>query len=185
MKPNYKKLFFWSSLGSIAVGTTVALASRARRVQSRPLACRRIPEQCHGVLLWTERFEVEENGTRHYVHDRYYLQPTPFKVWSVLDLNLQSAPAKSGPGGAAIYHVTHVRLLEESPEEERLKDRFYGVVTVVDAEGKPCSANSIARGGILEIKKCYVGGSSNGIESGEMHRSLGRILNYRIDYSAA
>jgi len=100
-------------------------------------------------------------------------------------LNLKSAPEKSGPRGTAIYHVTHVRVLEESPEEEHLTDRFYGVVTVVDAAGKPCARNSIARGGILEIRKCYVGGSSNGVESGEVHRSLGRVLNYRIDYSAA
>jgi hypothetical protein len=185
MKANYKKLFFWSSLGSIAVGTAVTLARRPRRMKSRPLACRRIPEQCDGVLLWTERFEVEESGARHYAHDRYYLKPTPFKVWSVLELGLQSAPGKSRFGGAEIYHVTHARLLEENHEEEHLKDRFYGIVTVVDAAGKSCATNSIARGGILEIKKCYVGGSSNGVESGEVHRSLGRILNYRIDYSAA
>jgi len=185
MKANYKRLFLWSSLGSIAIGAAVTLARRPKRIEPRPLACRKIPEQCHGVLLWTERFEVEESGARHHAHDRYYLQPTPFKVWSVLELNLQGAPGKSGPGGAAIYHVTHVRLLEENHEEEHLKDRFYGVVTVVDAAERSCGSNFIARGGILEIKKCYVGGSSNGVESGEVHRSLGRVLNYRIEYSAA
>lgn len=148
----------------------------------RPLACRRIPEQCHGVLLWTERFEVEEEGVRHHAHDRYYLQPTPFKVWSVLELNVQNA---SGQSGAAIYYVTHMRVLGKNSEEAHLKERFYGVVTIVDAAGKSCPSNSLARGGTLEIKKCYVGGSTNGVESGEVHRSLGRVLNYRIEYAMA
>ncbi len=132
--------------------------------------------------MWTERFEVDECGTLCHAHDRYYLQPTPFKVWNVLDLNFQAAPRKSGFEGAAIHHVTHMRVLEVEPEAEHLQDRFYGVVTVIDAGGKSCGANCIARGGMLEIKRCYVGGASNGVESGEVHRSLAPVLNYRVDY---
>jgi hypothetical protein len=49
-------------------------------------------------------------------------------------------------------------------------------------EGKSRRANSLARGGILEIDKCYVGGSSNGVLSGETHRSPGPILNYQFCY---
>lgn len=184
MKANYKRLFLWSSLGSLAVGAAVTLARKSKKMEHRPLACRKIPRECHGVILWTERFEIEVNGILCRAHDRYHLQPTPFKVWSVLDLNLQAAPRKSGPEGAAIHHVTHTRLVEYNQEEELLQDRFYGVVTVVDATGKSCGNNCIARGGTLEIKRCYVGGSSNGVESGEVHRSLAPVLNYRIDYAA-
>jgi hypothetical protein len=186
MKPKYKKLFLWSSLGSLAVGAAVALARRPRRADDQPMACRKLPKVCHGIQLWTERFEVEVWGSRRFVHDRYYLQPTPFKVWSVLDLSYHGAPGRSGPEGAAIYHITHIRSLEqgdsgEAEAEEYLQDRFYGIVTVVDAAGRCCGPNSIARGGMLEIKKCYVGGTANGVESGEVHRSIGRILNYRIE----
>jgi hypothetical protein len=186
MKAKYKKLFLWSSLGSLAVGTAVALAHRSRRTADQPLSCRKLPRACHGIHLWTERFEVELWGARRFVHDRYYLQPTPFKVWSVLDLSYQPVPGRAGPEGAAIYHVTHIRALEQGEDEpaqaeEYLQDRFYGIVTVVDENGRCCGPNAIARGGILEIKKCYVGGTSNGVESGEVHRSIGRILNYRIE----
>jgi hypothetical protein len=183
MKANYSRLFLWSSIGTIAVGAAVALARRPRRAAPRVLAWRKIPRHCQGVLLWTERFALEEKGLRFYAHDRYYLQATPFRVWSVLDLSSQGAPGESGPGGAGIYHVTHTRLLENHNEEEHLQDRFYGVVSVLDAAGRSCGTNCIARGGILEIKKCFVGGSSNGVESGEVHRSQSLILNYRIDYT--
>jgi hypothetical protein len=186
MKANYRKLFLWSSLGGIVAAAAVALARKPKRTY-QSLVCRKIPRSCRGVHLWTERCEAEAWGARRFVHDRYYLQPTPFKVWSVLDLKLQAAPAKSGAEGAEIFHVTQARALEpgggESTEtEECLQDRFYGIVTVVDAAGRSCGTNAIARGGILEIRKCYVGGTSNGVDSGEVHRSIGRILNYRIEF---
>lgn len=185
MKANYRRLFLWSSIGTIAVGAAVALTRRPRRAATRVLAWRKIPRHCQGVFLWTERFALEEKGARFYAHDRYYLQATPFRVWSVLDLNAQGVPRESGPGGTGIYHVTHSRVLENHNEEEHIQDRFYGVVSVLDAAGRSCGTNCIARGGILEIKKCLVGGSSNGIESGEVHRSRSLILNYRIDYASS
>ncbi|MBZ5495846.1 MAG: hypothetical protein LAP85_05545 [Acidobacteriia bacterium] len=186
MKASYKRLFLWSSLGSIAVGAAVTLARRHRRVAGPPLACRKIPRVCDGIHLWTERFEVDEGGRRCFARDRYYLQPTHFKVWSVLDLSFQGAPGRSDSEGAAIYHVAHLRLLEkgdenEAQEEAHLLDRFYGIITVIDAAGRSCGTNSIARGGTIAIRKCYVGGTCNGVESGEIHHSLGRILNYRIE----
>jgi hypothetical protein len=186
MKSKYKKLFLWSSLGSLAIGAAVAMARRPKRTEDQPLSCRKLPRTCHGIHLWTERFEVEIWGAKRHVHDRYYLQPTPFRVWSVLDLSYKSVPGRTGPEGAAIYHVTHIRALEPGEDEqahaeEYLQDRFYGIVTVFDDHGRCCGPNAIARGGTLEIKKCYVGGTSNGVESGEIHRSIGRILNYRIE----
>ncbi len=190
MDTKYKKLFLWSSLGSLAVGAAVALARRPKHDADQPLACRKLPRACHGIHLWTERFEIELWGAGRFVHDHYYLQPTPFKVWSVLDLSFQGTPGRTGPEGAAIYHVTHIRALEQGGEdqpeaEEYLQDRFYGVTTVVDGAGRSCGPNAIARGGFLEIKKCYVGGTNNGVDSGDVHRSIGRILNYRIEIAPA
>jgi len=185
MKSNYKKWFFWSSLGSIAVGTAVTLVRRPRRLAGTPLACRKIPRVCLGIQLWTERMEVNEGGSRRFVHDRYCLEPTHFKLWSVLDLSFRRAPGTSAPEGAAIFHVTQRRSLENSSSAghgEFILDRFYGIVTVLDpAQNRPCGINAIARGGILEVRKCFVGGTSNGVESGEIHRSIGPILNYRIE----
>ncbi|MBP1596700.1 MAG: hypothetical protein H6Q05_2077 [Acidobacteria bacterium] len=188
MKPKFKKLFLWSSLGSIAIGTAVAMARRSRKDEPRPLACRKVPGDCLGAVLWTGQFEVEENGEGRFAHDRYTLQPTSFRVWSVLDLPVRGESAPAGSAGSAIYHVTQMRCYQESAGEgstgeERLVERFYGIVTAADDAGRTCGSNAIARGGFLEIRKCYVGGASNGVESGEVHRSRGKILNYRIEFA--
>ena len=190
MKENYRKWFLWSSLGSLAVGAAVTLARRTRRIESRPFSCRKLPRECHEIVLWTERFEVEEQGARFFVHDRYGLQPTSFKVWSILDLPSAGLSGSAGPEGSAIYHVTRMRIADEADGismklEPPLQERFYGVIAVLDPSGRFVAGGAIARGGILEIKKCYVGGSSNGVESGEIHRSEAPILNYRIEYGPA
>lgn len=86
-----------------------------------------------------------------------------------------------------VYHVTYSRLVERpdangSGESEKEKSRYYGTVTAGPIKGESCGRNSLARGAILEIRKCYVGGSSNGVETGEVHRSSAPILNYRFEY---
>jgi hypothetical protein len=186
MEANYRKWFLWSSLGSLAFGAAVALARRTRRMEIRPLFCRKLPRECHEIVLWTERFEVEDQGTRFFVHDRYAFQPTSFKVWGILDLPSAGQTGSSRREGSAIYHVTRTRIADEANGisvklAPPLQERFYGVVSVLDSSGRICAGSAIARGGFLEIKKCYVGGSSNGVESGEIHRSAAPILNYRIE----
>jgi hypothetical protein len=186
MKPSYKKLFLWSSLGSLVVGGAVTLVRKRRRPPGPPLECRTIPAEYRQVVVWTERFALEKNGIRQHGFDRYQLQPSPFQVWSVLDLIPNRTSAPSIREGIPIHHVTHVRISEEGDgppdgDREQVQDRFYGVVTVVSRDGRSCGRNAVARGGILEFRRCYVGGASNGIESGEIHAALAPVLNYRIE----
>jgi hypothetical protein len=185
MKANYGKWFLWSSLGSLAVGTAVALARRSRKVERPPLSCRKVPHGCREIVLWTERFEIEEHGARRFVHDRYVLQPTSFRIWSFLDLPSTVRRGGASARGAAVFHVTRTRIADgdegNSMREALLPlDRFYGTVAVVDPRSGVSCPGGLARGGILEIRKCYVGGSSNGVESGDIHRSSAPILNFRI-----
>ena len=131
---------------------------------------------------------MEGSGGSETVHDRYLLQATPFKVWSVLEL--PDGSSVPGTGGSDIYHVTHSRLWdgaegESGPGEGRILERFYGTVTVLDPDGKPCGANLLARGATLEIARCLVGGASNGVETGEYHRSAAPILNFRFQSEPA
>jgi hypothetical protein len=185
MKKNWKKLILWSSLGSLAVGTAVAMTRKPRRRGAEALACRNIPADCAEAVIWTERYRAGEAETGDLVaRDKYILQPTHFKLWSVLDLGAEG----SRPAGIPIYHVSHFRLSESDPaqeknEEETLIERFYATVAVKDAEGQGCAPNCLARGGILEFGKCYVGGTSNGVLSGETHTAPGPVLNYQLDYS--
>jgi hypothetical protein len=188
MKAKWKKFFFWSSLGSLALGATLAVAKKPKRKHERPLIFSKIPGKCQRLLIWTERLQIEEAGAQIVVRDKYILQPTPFKVWNIMDLaTAQGEPSHSG---ASIFHASHFRLYErgadqESAEEAILQDRFYGTITAIDTHGKSRGAGYIARGGILEIRKCRVGGANNGVETGEVHHSIGKILNFRFEYNAA
>jgi hypothetical protein len=179
------KMFLWSSLGSVAVGLTVALMGKSRGTHPRPQVCRRIPRNCARVLLQTERFETDVDGSTRMAGDEYRLQSTPFKVWSVLDLS--GEPGRPKREGAVIYHITHRRLVDATGEEPEAisEELFYGTVRTLNPASKACRRNYIARGGIIEMHKCYVGGASNGVETGEIHRSDAPLLNYRFEYRAA
>jgi hypothetical protein len=186
MNTNWKHMFVWSSIGGVVLGAAVTLARKKRKGTNQAVVCRRIPAGWQCFSVWTERFNLEESGQRKLAHDLYYFEATPFKVWSVLDL---AASAKRMQNGAPVYHVTQTRIIErwESErwmESERIMDRYYGTIILLAEGGKPFGRNMISRGGTLEIRKCLVGGSSNGIETGEKHRSEGRILNYRWDQAA-
>jgi len=71
---------------------------------------------------------------------------------------------------------------ESAVLQDRLTDRFYGIVTVADDAGRTCGNNAIARGGILEIRKCYVGGPAT-VWNRARCTAPSKILNYRIDFA--
>ena len=183
MKTSLKKLFFWSSLGSLFFGASVAFARKKQGPKSVS-ACQNIPHACRRIDVWTE-LAADENDKGMLCREHYVLRPTSFKVWSILEL--PTSPGQPNPTGAAVYHVTFLRLVEKpgdtaAEESEEERSRYYGTVSVLARGGKSCSKNSLARGAILEIRKCYVGGASNGVETGEIHRSSAPILNYRFEY---
>ncbi len=91
----------------------------------------------------------------------------------------------AGSQGSRIYHITHKRCLDPVASglcgDESILQRFYATVAVQDMDGKRHGRNLIARGGILVLSKCLVGGAENGIETGEVHRSSAPILNFRFE----
>jgi hypothetical protein len=184
MGSKWKKFFFWSSLGSLAFSAAVMVARKPRKKSASPLVCRPIPPDCGEVLIWTERFQ--EGGAPPegaVMRDKYVLQPTRFRLWSVLDLGAHASRPTSTP----IYYVSLFRMSDRpgdtaADETETLIERFYGTVLVRDLAGKLRRSNCLARGGILELDKCYVGGTSNGVLAGETHLSLGPVLNYQFRY---
>lgn len=183
MNAKWKQMFIWSSIGGAVLGAAATLARKKRRDAGRPLVCRKVPAGCAQFCVWTERFTLEKGGQRQCAHDRYFFEATPFKVWNVLDL---ADANKRLQDGSPVYHVTHMRNFEKWQngswqEEEQVIDRYYGTITAIGNDGKPCGRNMMARGGILEIRRCLVGGASNGVETGDKYRSKGRILNYRWD----
>jgi hypothetical protein len=188
MKAEWKRAFIWSSLGGLILGSAVALARRARRPQLPPVDLRPVPFGCSRISVWTEHFQVDENGNAAQVQDRYLFQSTPFKVWSVLEAQPGADPG-ARPAGWTIYHVTHLRFFEGSAAEEltdqgQLQDRFYGTIAVIDPECDRPVRDRLGRGAILAIRKCSVGGARNGVETGEIHYSSAPLLNFRFEYAA-
>jgi hypothetical protein len=170
-------------LGGLALGTSVALTRMGRKPRRPPLRYEQIPRRCQRVILWTELFAIEEGGKTLSAHDEYLLEPTHFKVWSVLELPTSGSALRGE--GATVFHVSVIRYVitggaEQSKKREVWKDKFYGIIVSSGPGGPP---NRLARGASLTISKCYVGGAANGVESGELHRSMGRILNYRFEYA--
>lgn len=184
MRSKWAKAFIWSTLGGAAVGAAAVLAGTRRRKQPPVLRCQRIPEDCSRIVLWTEAFQVREADGACACHDTYVLQVTPFKAWSVLEL--PSEPGRAGPEGSTVFHVTHLRardVIDAPAPVETVLDRYYGTITLIDPNGESCGRNRLARGGILQVAECLVGGSANGIETGNVSRSAAPILNFRFEYT--
>ncbi len=187
MKSKWKKMFVWSSLGSVVLATAVALARKARKTQVPPLEVQPIPADCSRISIWTEHFQISPEDSGALIQDRYLLQATPFRVWSVLEPE-GTLPGR-GPVSWKIFHVTHLRffdtsLAEAAPEQGQVQDRFYGTISALEPGNERPTRNRIGRGAILAIRKCSVGGASNGVETGEIHQSAAPILNFRFEYTA-
>ncbi len=184
MRSKWTKALVWSTLGGAAIGAAAALAGMRTRKGQPVLRCQRIPEGCSRIVLWTEAFQVQETEGARTCHDTYILQVTPFKAWSVLEL--PSEPGQGGPEGSPIFHVTHMRAREVAGSQgtvDSVLERYYGTISLVDPSGGSCGPNRLARGGVLQVAECLVGGSANGIETGDVRTSAAPILNFRFEYS--
>jgi hypothetical protein len=186
MNTAWKRLFLWSSIGSIFVGAGLTAARRSKPPK-QSIRCQKIPPDCRRVLVWTEPVQIEVEGITRLERDCYTFQRTPFLVWSVL-----AVPTRPGrdPEGARVYHVTRSHQIEGDEHQQRdlgpveqSRERYYGTIHCMNPEGRICGKNSLARGALLEIRKCRVGGASNGVETGEIHRSVAPVLNYRFEYT--
>jgi hypothetical protein len=179
MENRLKKVFLYSSVGSVLVGAGVALSRKKTKTENSAFQLRHIPADCPKIIVLTETVGTDDPKVLR--RERYVLLKTPFKVWSVLDL--PANPAADNLAGASVYHVTWFEIREEpgqAPPVETEKGRFYG--TVAAGSRGDTKKNYIARGSVLQVYKSYVGGASNGVETGEVHVSLAPILNYRFEY---
>lgn len=178
MRVRWKKLFLWSSLGSITLALAVSVARKTGKRAPAALRFQRIPPDCSSLTIRTGAFSVEQGGNRSLVSDEYALQKTSFKVWNVLEL--QPQPAAVNLQGTVIYHVSQIRRRHTpgTAKDSELVERFYGTIRSVSPDSPAPRKDELARGAILEIARCYVGGASNGVETGEMHRSGAAVSDF-------
>ncbi len=173
----WKRILNWG-LGGLAVGTAAVLARRSRtRAKWAPET---IPEDVQAIEVLTESRNSAYEGRRFTSRTFYRCTPTRFRLWSFL--RDEDAEDETGSRGQVIYHVSpEVRL--ESPDsgvevEVLPEEKFYATINVLVDRARDSLPGLIARGQLLEFRKCHVGGSINGIETGERIVTESRVDSF-------
>lgn len=155
------------------------LAGRSRRrSREKPRA---IPEDLAHIVIVTDARQVNKGDAQGLASTRYRCTPTRFRVWSFLR---PRSDHESGPGGQLIYHVSpeiHFRRDPDSPHEETLSEEsFYATIHLQAESKREALAGKICRGRLLEFHKCHVGGSLNGVETGEKLVTMTPVVDYHL-----
>ncbi len=150
-------------LSGAVVGFAAVLAKRrSRRRASMPKDIRGSEKR---ILIVTEEQSRPYRGREYLSQVIYTCEPSRFKVWRFLH------PSGEDEGEAAsqrIYHITPVIEFKSSDGEEAevvQEEKFYGTLHGLIA-GR-ITPDRIAEASLIEFHKCHVGGSMNGIETGE------------------
>ncbi len=159
---NWKK-FLLPGLSGLVVAAVAVVAGKRHKKKQRHHP-RRIPDQA------AVRIETGERGGVHHGESYrsrviYDCKPTQFRVWSLLN-----EPPKDGKaGGSLIYAVSPmVELARRDGVSQSLAEpRFYATIHCRFQDPIKSLPNQLAVGVAVEFHKCHVGGSANGIDTGE------------------
>lgn len=181
-KWSWKKILNWGGLGGLALGAALVARKRRKRNREKPVP---IPDSADRIEIVTEERHNVLDGKTFISRAHYRLEPTRFRVWSFLR---QPEDDQSAQKGQRIYHLTpEVRVFPaEDPENPSIvrEERYYATLHLY-TEGRrdPLPAH-LARGYLVEFRKCHVGGSINGVETGEKVISLAPVAHYEIGESS-
>ena len=154
--------FLFPGLSGALVGFAAVLARRRSRRASSP---REVPSSDKRILIVTEEQARPCRGREYLSRATYTCEPSPFKVWQFL------RPSGGSNGQAPsqrLYHITPViefKLSDGGKAEVLQEEKFYA--TLYSLIAGRVTADRIAEGALIEFHKCHVGGSMNGIETGE------------------
>ncbi|MGI8784707.1 MAG: hypothetical protein ACR2L2_13780 [Acidobacteriota bacterium] len=180
MKINWKKVSWWG--GGFLLGGAAYLVVRQPRAKAEP-APEFLPEGLETLLVRTEPIDLIYRSTPYRSYAIYRCQQTLFKVWSFLSSSpgdLASQPS------ARIFHITPeihfvpVDPASEADEEIISDERFYATLQVPQPRSSVRLANCVQRGRHLEFHRCSVGGSLNGVETGEKTVTLAPVADYHF-----
>ncbi|HSR68466.1 MAG TPA: hypothetical protein VLU25_11025 [Acidobacteriota bacterium] len=179
----------WLGLGGLVVGGAVALWANRSRKKSQE-APTPIPDDVGEVEIITEERRISHRGKDYRSRAVYHCTPTRFRVWSFL------ASGSGGPGGEEsgsgkprglpIYYVSprvFVRPQEgkdEPPSQVLSEEKFYATIHVYVEDRREPLAGCIARGRVVEFHKCHVGGSLNGVETGDRIISMAPVHEFQF-----
>jgi len=168
-------------LSGVALGSTVFFA----RKKSEPLPPPYwIPDPPAPFSILTDEIEWKQDKQAFRSHLEYSCQPTQFRVWSLVDLDLYRMQRAGGPAveGHPIFHITSKMSLRQSDGmTTTIDERFYATIHTHRGKSLTTLASCIQVGRYVEFRKCHVGGSLNGIETGERIVSMAPVKEIRTE----
>ena len=175
----WKKILV-SGLGGFLVGGAALLVTKRKR-KSKEANLERIPEDTELVRIETEPMKLVYREEPYLSYALYTCAPTSFKVWSFL----KGIPTKAKPAQSQrIYHITpevHFRSLQQEDHREVLaEEKFYATLHAHSMQPQQTLPDHIACGHHLEFRKCHVGGSMNGVETGDKIVTMAPVVKYEI-----
>lgn len=168
------------ALSGLALGTTVSAARKKPVPVSPPWW---IPDPPPAFSILTEDLQWKREGREISSHLEYACQPTQFELWQLLDLELYRVRSERRPArnSLPIFHVVlrvhlhdHGQVLPPFDDE-----RFYATIHTHRGKTATTLASCVQVGRYVEFRKCYVGGSLNGIETGERIVSMAPVREIR------
>ena len=159
----------WAATGlsGLAVGA-VALVARNRRRKRLSEMPKPIPEDVGTVTIETDWLDLTYRDRPYVSRTVYTCNPTKFFVWSIFK-SQKDAESESEPS-LRIFHISPV-LEFQSVEGEDLQsfveEKFYATLHLRSERTKRTLPEHLARGDYLEFRKCHVGGSMNGVLTGD------------------
>ncbi|MBI4455339.1 MAG: hypothetical protein HY644_05500 [Acidobacteria bacterium] len=168
-------------LGGLAFGSTLFFARKKTEAPLSPPFW--IPERPASLSILTEELEWTSDKQRFRSHLEYFCQPTPFRIWNLVDLELYRAQREGAPAihGHPVFHVTlKVHLRGSDDRITTIEDeRFYATIHAHHGRTTKMLASCVQVGRHVEFRKCYVGGGLNGIETGERVVSMAPVKEVR------
>ncbi|HEY2930669.1 MAG TPA: hypothetical protein VGK99_02910 [Acidobacteriota bacterium] len=171
-------------LSGAALGSTLFFAHR-KRDESALSPPYWIPEYPQPFSIITEELEWTHEGERFRSRLEYSCQPTQFRVWSLVDVDLYRIQREGGPAlsGHPIFHITLRVHLRDADQRETVMDdeKYYATIHTHRGKSATTLASCIQVGRYVEFRKCHVGGSLSGIETGERVVSMAPVKEIRFD----
>ncbi len=167
-------------LSGIALGSTVFFARKKTEPLPPPYW---IPEPPTPFSILTDEIEGKHDKQSFRSYLEYFCQPTQFRVWTLVDLDLYRVQRQSGPAmnGHPIFHITsRIHLRGSDGTTTTIDDeRFYATIHTHRGKSLTTLASCIQVGKFVEFRKCHVGGALNGIETGERMVSMAPVKEIR------
>jgi len=165
-----KPLAIFSGIGGLLIGGAVVVVKKRKKDKTVPAPVK-LPEEAQWIILKSGEFEIASNDQKIKVRTEYTLQPTHFKVWRLLEGENQ---------GLVVYYITPRQFLNnpDGSKKEVKGEAFYGLVAI---PGKKRDLLShVQKGNRVVFHICLVGGSPNGIPTGEKIISRGTLEEWEF-----